>query len=112
LLLNVFPQNTTTPASFTLEYYLGQSYPNITGTIAQDTMIIGGLVIPKQTFISVNQIDGAYIATKGVVGLAFRSLAVPGTTPLLDNMVEQDVIAEQVFYILAKRKQLHYLFVI
>jgi phytepsin len=97
LLINVIPQNTTTPASFTLEYYLGQSFPNFTGTIVQDTVIIGGLVIPKQTFIGVNQADGVYISTNGVVGLAFMSLAVPGTTTLLDNMVEQGLISEQVF---------------
>ncbi|OWK17633.1 PAG2, partial [Cervus elaphus hippelaphus] len=61
---------------------------------------IGNLVIVNQTFgLSQNQSSGILeqVPYDGLLGLAYPSLAVRGTTPVFDNLKNQRVISEPVF---------------
>ena len=61
---------------------------------------IGNLVIVNQTFgLSHNQSSGVLeqVPYDGLLGLAYPSLAVQGTTPVFDNLKNQGVISEPVF---------------
>jgi Eukaryotic aspartyl protease len=81
-------------ANWTSEY-VGQNF-QMGGTIIQDTLIVGGMAIPSQTFVCVDTPVLIPLYIYGVIGLAFQPLAVNGTTPLFDNLIAQDLIADQV----------------
>ena len=61
---------------------------------------IGNLVIVNQIFgLSQNQSSGVLeqVPYDGILGLAYPSLAIQGTTPVFDNLKNREVISEPVF---------------
>ncbi|XP_020739485.2 pregnancy-associated glycoprotein 2-like isoform X1 [Odocoileus virginianus] len=73
---------------------------SITGVLATDTVRIGGLIAKSQTFVlSMNKLSGALEQAPydGIMGLAYPSLAILGTTPIFDNLNKNGIISEPVF---------------
>ncbi|XP_043308300.1 pregnancy-associated glycoprotein 2-like [Cervus canadensis] len=73
---------------------------SITGVLATDTVRIGRLIAKSQTFVlSMNQLSGAleHAPFDGIMGLAYPSLAIQGTTPIFDTLNKNGIISEPVF---------------
>ena len=61
---------------------------------------VGDLVIKDQAFaISQSEDDVVFenAAFDGIVGLSFPSMAIEGTTPIFDSLMNQSLIAQTVF---------------
>uniref|UniRef100_A0A8C6DX44 Peptidase A1 domain-containing protein n=1 Tax=Moschus moschiferus TaxID=68415 RepID=A0A8C6DX44_MOSMO len=72
----------------------------ITGVLATDTVRIGQLTAKSQTFVlSMNQLSGAleHAPYDGIMGLAYPSLAIHGTTPIFDSLNKNGIISDPVF---------------
>ncbi|RWS28889.1 lysosomal aspartic protease-like isoform X1 [Leptotrombidium deliense] len=70
------------------------------GFFSTDNIHIASAEVKAQTFGEATKEPGiAFVMAKfdGIVGLAFKSLAVGGVTPLFDNMVAQKLVPEPVF---------------
>ncbi|XP_057583488.1 pregnancy-associated glycoprotein 2-like [Hippopotamus amphibius kiboko] len=70
----------------------------IVGSLGYDTVRIGNLVNLGQVFgLSKRQIGFEVAPFDGILGLAYPSLALEGTTPVFDNLKTQGVISQPVF---------------
>ncbi|XP_047375093.1 pepsin A-5-like [Sciurus carolinensis] len=72
----------------------------LSGFLAYDTVRIGGLVDAAQAFGLSLQEPGdflKYAVFDGILGLGYPSLALPGTTPVFDNLWKQGLIAQNLF---------------
>ncbi|CAA7031043.1 unnamed protein product [Microthlaspi erraticum] len=69
------------------------------GTVNQDNVLVGGIILTGQDFIEGDRCDSFLETVKfdGVLGLAFPSLAVEGTTTVWDNMIQQNLITKHIF---------------
>ncbi|KAB0357740.1 hypothetical protein FD754_001896 [Muntiacus muntjak] len=94
------PQKSTTFRHLDQKINLSYGSGRMNGVLGCDTVQIGNLVIVNQTFgLSQNQSSGVLeqVPYDGLLGLAYPSLAVRGTTPVFDNLKNQRVISEPVF---------------
>ncbi|XP_027388183.1 pregnancy-associated glycoprotein 2-like [Bos indicus x Bos taurus] len=94
------PQKSTTfqPLNQKIELVYGSG--SMKGVLGSDTIQIGNLVIVNQIFgLSQNQSSGVLeqVPYDGILGLAYPSLAIQGTTPVFDNLKNREVISEPVF---------------
>ncbi|XP_047630248.1 pregnancy-associated glycoprotein 2-like [Phacochoerus africanus] len=81
---------------FSLPYGAG----TVTGFIGYDTIRVGDLIIKNQAFgISLAEDDMVFenAVFDGVLGLGYPSLALEGTTPIFDTIMNQSLISEPVF---------------
>uniref|UniRef100_A0A8D1A1P7 Peptidase A1 domain-containing protein n=1 Tax=Sus scrofa TaxID=9823 RepID=A0A8D1A1P7_PIG len=72
----------------------------VTGFLGYDTIQVGDLIIKDQAFaISQSEDDVVFenAAFDGIVGLSFPSMAIEGTTPIFDSLMNQSLIAQTVF---------------
>ncbi|XP_003480741.2 pregnancy-associated glycoprotein 2 [Sus scrofa] len=82
--------------SITLEYGSGE----MSGFLGHDTVRIGQLTSTDQAFgLSKEEISRTFehAIFDGILGLAYPSLAIKGTTIIIDNLKKQDQISEPVF---------------
>ena len=73
---------------------------NIDGFISQDTFTLGPLKIRGQNFGEITVETGDVFHTarfSGIMGLAFPSLSAYDFTPVFDNIMAQDLLAEPMF---------------
>jgi len=72
---------------------------NITGILSADTLSLGGLSLPMQTFGEATALSSFYTALPfdGILGLAYLELAVDGVTPVFDSMIKLGLLAENIF---------------
>lgn len=73
---------------------------NIEGFISQDTFSLGPLKIRGQNFGEITVENGDVFHTarfSGIMGLAFPSLSAYDFTPVFDNIMAQDLLAEPMF---------------
>ncbi|XP_055439341.1 pregnancy-associated glycoprotein 2-like isoform X2 [Bubalus kerabau] len=94
------PQKSTTfqPLNQKINLFYGSG--SMKGVLGSDTIQIGNLVIVNQIFgLSQNQSSGVLeqVPYDGILGLAYPSLAIQGTTPVFDNLKNREVISEPVF---------------
>jgi len=69
------------------------------GKISKDTVTIGGLEIPRQTFAEVTDEDGAVFTNarfSGLLGLSFPSLGAPGTVPVFDHIMKSELLEQNI----------------
>ncbi|XP_024430247.1 pregnancy-associated glycoprotein-like [Desmodus rotundus] len=95
-----------TNQSFALHYGTG----SMTGFLGYDTVKIGSLVDQSQAFgLSRTEVSKIleYGAFDGILGLSYPNMALPGTTPVFDNLWTQGVISQKVFafYLSSKEKK-------
>uniref|UniRef100_A0A6Q2Z5S8 Peptidase A1 domain-containing protein n=1 Tax=Esox lucius TaxID=8010 RepID=A0A6Q2Z5S8_ESOLU len=82
--------------SFYLPYGSGSLY----GIFGYDTVNVGGLVITKQEFgLSTNEPGSTFgdAPYNGILGLSYPSLSVGQVTPVMDNMISQNLLQADMF---------------
>eukprot|EP00300_Choanocystis_sp_HF-7_P000435 c1034_g1_i1.p1 GENE.c1034_g1_i1~~c1034_g1_i1.p1 ORF type:complete len:617 (+),score=119.23 c1034_g1_i1:1-1851(+) len=82
----------TNETSFFVKYGSGR----INGILCEDSVTLGSLVIPHQVFGLVTRETGsAFMWGKydGILGLAFPSLAIEGSQPVLDTIMHEGLVS-------------------
>lgn len=78
-----------------LKYEKGE----LTGFLGRDKVMVGGVLLDRQEFIQATK-PGPHIEDvvyDGILGLGFPSLAVKGTTTVLENMMNKRLINKNIF---------------
>jgi len=67
----------------------------MTGQLSIDSMSIGGINVRAQTFGEAINLASTFngVGFDGILGLAYQNLAADGVTPVVDNMVNQGLLA-------------------
>ncbi|KAK6472011.1 gastricsin-like isoform X2 [Huso huso] len=82
--------------SFSLQYGTG----SLTGVFGYDTVTIGGIAISNQEVgLSTNEpgTNFVYAQFDGILGLAYPSIAAGGETPVMDTMMQQNLLQANIF---------------
>ncbi|XP_053181165.1 pepsin A-like [Scomber japonicus] len=86
-----------------LSIYYGTG--SMTGSLASDTVEVGGLSVTKQVF-GVSQTEAPYMAymkADGILGLAFQSIASDNVVPVFYNMVSEGLLPQPMFSVYLSR---------
>jgi cathepsin D len=70
------------------------------GYLSQDTTWFAGLEVTNQVFGEITVMPGAQWAESpfdGILGLAFKQIAVDGVTPVFDNIMAMGVLEQNIF---------------
>lgn len=81
---------------FSIEYGSG----SLSGYLVQDTVTIQGMAIQNQTFAAATNEPGAsfvYQPFDGLIGMAFKDIAVDYVTPPFYNLISQHLLDSHVF---------------
>ncbi|XP_064425225.1 gastricsin [Latimeria chalumnae] len=88
---------------FSLQYGTG----SLTGFFGYDTVRIQNIAISKQEFgLSINEpgTNFVYARFDGILGLAYPSISAGDATPVMDTMMQENLLAEPVFGFYLSRK--------
>ncbi|EKM54825.1 uncharacterized protein PHACADRAFT_258950 [Phanerochaete carnosa HHB-10118-sp] len=85
-------QGTTGQQGITIEYGSGE----VQGTLAQDTVSMGGFTVNPQTFLVAETISQGLLdgQTSGILGLAFQALASTQATPFWEALLNAGQFAQ------------------
>ncbi|KAM8927777.1 cathepsin D-like [Pelodytes ibericus] len=81
---------------FAIHYGTG----SLTGFLSQDTVTIGDLKIPNQTFAEAIKQPGfvfLFARFDGILGMGYPNISVDGVAPVFDNIMSQKLVEKNVF---------------
>ncbi|KZT10921.1 acid protease [Laetiporus sulphureus 93-53] len=89
--------NSTTGQAKQVEIQYGSGA--VEGTLASDTISMGGLSVDSQTFLLVNEVSSALLGgnVTGILGLAFQSLASTGAVPFWQALISNGQLSSPEF---------------
>lgn len=78
----------TEATSVTIRYGSG----SVLGSLAQDTITMGGFTVPQQIWLTVTQATAQIVSgsVSGIMGLAFSAIAATGATPFWQALVNNN----------------------
>jgi len=81
---------------FAINYVSG----SLSGYLSQDTVTIGGIAVPSQTFAEAVEEPGTTyvnVPFDGILGMGYSSIATDHSVPLFNNMFTQGLVAQNMF---------------
>ncbi|KAG8012585.1 Gastricsin [Nibea albiflora] len=94
------PQQSSTYTANGRSFYLPYGAGSLYGTFGYDTVNVGGIVINNQEIgLSTNEPGRTFEVAKfdGILGLSYPSISAGGETPVMDNMISQNLLNANIF---------------
>ncbi|XP_010755393.1 gastricsin [Larimichthys crocea] len=94
------PQQSSTYSANGRNFYLPYGAGSLYGIFAYDTVNVGGIVINNQEIgLSTNEPGQTFAVAKfdGILGLSYPSISAGGETPVMDNMISQNLLDANIF---------------
>jgi len=72
---------------------------NVSGFLSQDVVTLGGISISGQVFGEATSLSSFFANQPfdGILGLGYAGIAVDGVTPVFDNLINNNVLASNIF---------------
>ncbi|GLD60307.1 gastricsin [Lates japonicus] len=94
------PQQSSTFYGTRQSFYLPYGAGSLYGVFGYDTVNVGGIVINNQEVgLSTNEPGQTFEVAKfdGILGLSYPSISAGGETPVMDNMMSQNLLVADIF---------------
>ncbi|XP_045892742.1 gastricsin-like [Micropterus dolomieu] len=94
------PQQSSTYSALGTSFYLPYGAGSLDGVFGYDTVNVGGIVIPNQEIgLSTNEPGQNFVVAQfdGILGLSYPSISAGGETPVMDNMMSQNLLNANIF---------------
>ncbi|KAF1386605.1 hypothetical protein PFLUV_G00096590 [Perca fluviatilis] len=94
------PQQSSTFSANGQSVYLPYGAGSLYGQLGYDTVNVGGIVVTNQEIgLSTQEPSNPFLAAKfdGILGLAYPGISAGGQTPVMDNMISQDLLNDDLF---------------
>ncbi|XP_026166324.1 gastricsin [Mastacembelus armatus] len=94
------PQQSSTYVSKGQNFYLPYGAGSLYGVFGYDTVNVGGIVIPNQEIgLSTNEPGQNFVVAQfdGILGLSYPAISAGGETPVMDNMISQNLLNADIF---------------
>ncbi|NXK24323.1 PEPA protein, partial [Arenaria interpres] len=101
------PAESSTFISTNESLYIAYGTGSMSGVLGYDTVTVANIEVLNQIFGLAETEPGAffyYTPFDGILGLAFPSIASSGATPVFDNMMMQNLVAEDLFSVYLSRE--------
>ncbi|XP_042351576.1 gastricsin-like [Plectropomus leopardus] len=94
------PQQSSTYQRRGQSFYLPYGAGSLYGIFGYDTVEVGGIVINNQEIgLSTNEPGETFEVARfdGILGLSYPSISAGGETPVMDNMINQNLLSANIF---------------
>ncbi|KAF7662897.1 hypothetical protein LDENG_00223300 [Lucifuga dentata] len=94
------PQQSSTYSASGQSFYLPYGAGSLSGVFGYDTIDVGGIVITNQEIgLSTNEPGRTFVVAKfdGILGLSYPSISAGGETPVMDNIISQNLLNANMF---------------
>ncbi|XP_070763026.1 gastricsin-like [Enoplosus armatus] len=94
------PQQSSTYSAKGQSFYLPYGAGSLSGIFGYDTVNVGGIVIPNQEIgLSTNEPGQNFVVAQfdGILGLSYPTISAGGETPVMDNMISQNLLNANIF---------------
>ncbi|KAK1883904.1 Gastricsin [Dissostichus eleginoides] len=94
------PRQSSTYSAIGKTVYLPYGAGSLYVTFGYDTVNVGGIVINHQEIgLSTNEPGQTFAVAKfdGILGLSYPSISAGGETPVMDNMISQNLLSANIF---------------
>ncbi|XP_029909168.1 gastricsin-like [Myripristis murdjan] len=102
------PQQSSTYSANGRSFYLPYGAGSLYGVFGYDTVNVGGIVIQNQEIgLSTNEPGQNFVVAKfdGILGLSYPSISAGGETPVMDNMISQNLLQANIFSFYLSRNE-------
>ncbi|KAM9854918.1 gastricsin-like [Aulostomus maculatus] len=94
------PQQSSTYSATRQTFYLPYGAGSLYGTFGYDTVNVAGIVITEQEIgLSTDEPGTTFEVAQfdGILGLSYPSISAGGETPVMDNMISQNLLSSNMF---------------
>ncbi|KAJ8373946.1 hypothetical protein SKAU_G00045260 [Synaphobranchus kaupii] len=102
------PQRSSTYSSSSHTIYLPYGSGSLYAVLGYDTVEVAGITVPRQVFgLSTREPSQPFLSAKfdGILGLAYPSMASGQATPVMDNMMQDDLLDANLFAFYLSRNE-------